>query len=81
MISCFMYDLLFYSDCMYDLLFYDHNNSALFSALSLFRFFECTNRCRNESSDTQIGVEEASDNANTEVDSDAVYDSDTTEEF
>ena len=35
----------------------------------------------NESSDTQIGVEEASDNANTEVDSDAVYDSDTTDEF
>ena len=35
----------------------------------------------NESSDTQIGVKEASDNANTEVDSDAVYDSDTTEEF
>ena len=35
----------------------------------------------NESSDTQIGVEEASDNANIEVDSDAVYDSDTTEEF
>ena len=31
----------------------------------------------NESSDTQIGVEEASDNANTEVDSDAAYDSDT----
>ena len=35
----------------------------------------------NESSDTQIGVQEASDNANTEVDSDAIYDSDTTEEF
>ena len=35
----------------------------------------------NESSDTQIGVEEASDNANTEVDSDAGYGSDTTEEF
>ena len=34
----------------------------------------------NESSDTQIGVEEASDNVNTEVDSDAVYDSDTTDE-
>ena len=39
----------------------------------------------NESSDTQIGVEEASDrwscdDANTEVDSDAPYDSDTTEE-
>ena len=36
---------------------------------------------RNESSDTRIGVEEASDNANTDVDSDAVYDSDTTDEF
>ena len=35
----------------------------------------------NESSDTQIGVGEASDNANTEVDSDTVYDSDTTDEF
>ena len=36
----------------------------------------------NESSDAQImiGVEEASDNANTEVDSDAAYDSDTTQD-
>ena len=37
----------------------------------------------NESSDTQIGVEEASDDSHTElteVDSDAPYDSDTTEE-
>ena len=34
----------------------------------------------NESSDTQIGVEEAIDDAYTEVDSDAPYDSDTTEE-
>ena len=34
----------------------------------------------NESSDAQIGVEEASDDANTEVDLDAPYDLDTTEE-
>ena len=32
----------------------------------------------NESSDTQIGVEEASDGANTEVDLDAAYPSDST---
>ena len=34
----------------------------------------------NEPSNTQIGVEEASDDANTEVDSGAPYDSDTIEE-
>ena len=34
----------------------------------------------NESSDTQIGVEGASDDANTEVDLDAVYPSDSTED-
>ena len=34
----------------------------------------------NESSDTQIGVEEASDGANTEVDLDAAYPSDSTQD-
>ena len=34
----------------------------------------------NESSDTQIGAEEASDGANTEVDLDAVYRSDSTQD-
>ena len=34
----------------------------------------------NESSDTQIGVEGASDDANTEADSDAPYSSDTTQD-
>ena len=33
----------------------------------------------NESSDTQIGVEEASDGANTDVDLDAAYPSDSTQ--
>ena len=34
----------------------------------------------NESSDTQIGVEEASDGANTDVDLDAAYPSDSTQD-
>ena len=34
----------------------------------------------NESSDTQIGVEEASDGANAEVDLDAAYPSDSTQD-